>query len=148
MKYNTEIIIDLPRDQVIELFDSVDNMYKWQKGLKKFEHLSGESGQEGAKSKLYYELGRRKIEMTETITKRNLPDEFHGVYEMQGVWNSFENYFIEEGDKTKWKTISEFKSSSFAMKLMMSLLPGMFKKQTLTTMNDFKEFAEGEKSNQ
>ena len=31
MKYTTEIIIDLPRSKVIELFDSTENMYKWQR---------------------------------------------------------------------------------------------------------------------
>ncbi len=143
MKYTTEVEINLPREKVIELFDSTENLYKWQKGLKSFDHISGDPGQEGAKSNLVYEMGKRRLEMTETITKRNLPDEFHGTYETKGVWNGFENYFIDKGEgKTLWRTESEFKSSSIMMKLMMTLMPGMFKKQTLKTMNDFKEFAE------
>jgi len=43
MKCTVQIDIDLPREQVIQLFDDPDNLAKWQKGLLSFEHLSGES---------------------------------------------------------------------------------------------------------
>ncbi len=49
MKYTCELIVNLPRQRMIELFDNPDNMHKWQPGLVSFEHLSGESGQPGAK---------------------------------------------------------------------------------------------------
>jgi hypothetical protein len=59
--YTVEIEIDLPRDQVIALFDNTENLFKWQTGLKDFEHISGEPGQPGAKSKLTYLYGKRTI---------------------------------------------------------------------------------------
>ena len=31
--YSAEIVINLPRSRVIELFDDADNMFKWQPGL-------------------------------------------------------------------------------------------------------------------
>ena len=142
MKYSNEIIISLPRKKVIDLFDNTENLYKWQPGLQKFEHLSGEPGQEGARSTLLYKMGKRENEMIETITKRNFPDEFSSTYEAKGVWNRQQNYFAEAGtDKTKWTTVSEFKCSGF-MKVICWLMPGVFKKQTLKFMKDFKDFAE------
>ena len=87
MKYNCEIEIDLPLNRVIELFDSTENLYKWQPGLISFEHLSGEPGQVGAKSKLQYKMGKREIEMIETITERKLPDELSCTYDAKGVFN-------------------------------------------------------------
>ena len=45
MKYQVEITLDIPRERVIELFDSFDNLKKWQPGLEKVEHTSGEPGQ-------------------------------------------------------------------------------------------------------
>ena len=51
MKYTTELTIKLPRNRVIELFDSTENLYEWQEGLLSFELLEGEAGQEGAVSK-------------------------------------------------------------------------------------------------
>ncbi len=144
MRYETEVIIDLPRNRVIELFDDPDNLPKWQPGLRSFEHISGEVGQPGAKSKLVYEMGKRTIEMTETIEKRDLPAEFTGIYEAKGVWNWNANYFHEAGpDKTRWVLDTDFRFSGF-MKIMALFMPGTFKKQTLQNMMDFKKFAESE----
>ena len=76
MKYTTEVSIDLPRDKVIELFDSTENMYKWQEGLKSFKVISGDPGQNGCRAEMVYESRRGDLTMIETITNRNLPDEF------------------------------------------------------------------------
>lgn len=142
MKYEVEIEIDLPREKVIELFDSVENLKHWQEGLVSFEHRSGEPGQEGAVSDLVYEMGKRRIEMVETITKRNLPDEFWGTYEAKGVWNEIKNTFIATSSTTtKWKSENEFKCKG-AIAIMAFLMPSTFKKQSLKFMTDFKKFAE------
>ena len=98
MKYKLELEINLPRNKVIELFDSTDNLKKWQKGLESFETYEGTPGQEGAKSRLLYKTGKREIEMIETIKTRNFPDEFTGIYEAKNVWNEVKNYFKESGD--------------------------------------------------
>ena len=94
MKYTLETEIHLPREEVIKLFDNQENCFKWQEGLQSFEHVSGEPGQPGAKSRLVYQMGKRRIEMMETITARNLPDEFRGTYDAKGVHNIVENRFI------------------------------------------------------
>ena len=142
MKYQNEIEINLPINRVIELFDNPDNMKHWQPGLESFEHLSGTPGQPGAKSRIKYNMGNRKIDMIETITKRNLPDEFSGTYETKGVYNLISNKFIPLGaNKTKWVTETEFQFSGF-MKIFGWLMPGAFKKQSQKFMQDFKTFAE------
>ncbi len=143
MEYANEIIIDLPRDRVLELFDSTENLYKWQDGLQSFEHISGEPGQVGAKSKMLYDMDGRQVEMIETITSRNLPDEFSSTYEAKGVYNAVENLFYEEGpDKTRWVANHEFRFSG-VMKIMAVAMRGSFPKQTQKTMEAFKAFAEG-----
>lgn len=142
MKYTLDIEIDLPRAKVVELFDNPDNLKKWQPDLVSFEHLSGDPGQVGAKSKLLHKMGKREVEMIETVTSRNLPDEFSGTYEAKGVWNLVENRFVEvDENKTKWILDTEFKCSGF-MRIMALLMPGMFKKQSFKFMQQFKEFAE------
>ncbi len=142
MKYTTEIIIDLPRQRVIELFDNPDNLAKWQPGLKSFEHFEGELGQSGAKSRLLYDEGGREIEMVETILTSNFPDEFSGTYEAKGVFNRISNYFYEEGkNQTRWVTENEFRLSGL-MALMGIFMRGAFPKQTLEHMQNFKDFAE------
>jgi len=144
MRYTTAITINLPRNRVIDLFDNSDNIKKWQPELIKFEHLSGTPGQNGAKTKMLYNMGGRETEMVETIVERNFPDSFSATYETKGVKNMLENEFIAlDENTTKWKMISEFSFSGF-YKLMGLLMPGAFKKQSLKTMNQFKNFAESE----
>ena len=143
MKYSLEIIVNIPLEEFIRKFDNVENMKHWQRGLISAEHISGTPGEFGAKMKLTYKFGNRKMELIETITKRNLPHEFHGTYTANGVNNIQENYFEETNDGyTKWVSKSEFIPLSFMMKLMTLLMPRTFKKQSLTYMKDFKSFAE------
>ena len=142
MKYQNEIVIDLPVEKVVALFDDPENLKHWQPGLQSFEHISGTPGQPGAKSRLQYKMGNRDIEMIETITKRNLPEEFSGTYEAKGVYNIISNHFIPVGEnKTKWVTETEFQFSGF-MKLMGWFMPGAFKKQSQKFLEQFKAFAE------
>lgn len=142
MKYTVRRHIDLPREQVVKLIDNPDNLEKWQPELVSFERISGDTNKPGAKSKLVYQMGKRKVEMTETITKRNLPEEFHARYEARGVLNIQENYFKEAGNNgTLWTSINEFKFKG-AMKFFALLMPRAFRRQTLKYMERFKEFAE------
>ncbi|MEM7512913.1 MAG: SRPBCC family protein [Bacteroidota bacterium] len=144
MKYTCEIDLALPISKVIELFDNPDNMSKWQPGLISFEHLSGEPGQPGAKSKLLYDMNGREMEMIETIDERNLPSHFSGTYTTKGVTNHMRNEFISTGStKTKWKSHNIFKFSGF-MAIMSLFMKGAFSKQTQKYMVQFKAFAEGE----
>lgn len=143
MKYACELTINLPRDRVIALFDNVDNMKSWQPDLVSFEALSGTPGQPGAKSKLVYKMGKRTIEMIETVTVRNLPDEFSGTYDAKGVHNLCRNLFVDRGSTTHWTMETEFQCTGL-FRLIAWLMPGMFKKQTMKMMQQFKTFAEGQ----
>ncbi len=142
MKYQLEIMLDLPRDQVVELFDNPKNMKHWQEGFVSMEHLSGTPGEKGAKSKLKYKMGMREVVMIETIIKRNLPHEFSGTYEAKGVWNEINNFFYDkENGQTKWITLNDFQFSGF-MKIISFFMPRAFKKQSFKYMEDFKTFVE------
>lgn len=142
MKYSCELMINLPRERVIELFDSTENLYKWQPGLQSFELIDGEPGQPGARSRMMYEMNGRSVEMIETILSRNLPDEFSGTYAAKGIMNWVYNHFHEAGpDKTRWVLDTEFKFSGL-MRLMGIFMRGAFPKQTQEDMERFKAFAE------
>ncbi len=144
MKYSVSIDINLPRHQVVSLFDNPDNLKYWQPELVSFEHLSGELGKEGATSNLVYKMGDKHVEMIETIVQSALPDIFSATYETKGVWNLVENHFIEmplDPMKTQWRSDNEFKCSGF-LKVMAFLMPSMFKKQSMVYMEQFKAFAE------
>lgn len=142
MKYTLSINIDLPREKVVELFDNTENMKHWQPGFISAEHISGEISQPGSKTRLRYKMGKRDVEMIETIITRNLPEEFSATYETKGVWNEVRNTFEEKAEGTTiWYAQNEFRFKGF-MKLMAMVMPGAFKKQSYKYMKLFKAFAE------
>lgn len=142
MKYTNEVIINAPREKVIALFENPDHLVIWQPGFVSMEHISGEKGQPGAKSRLHYKIGKREIEMIETITERNLPDTFSGTYEAKGVWNKVKNHFEEiPENKTRYWSENEFKMKGM-MNVIAWLMPGAFKKQSQQYLDLFKAFVE------
>jgi uncharacterized membrane protein len=144
MKYSVEIEINAPIDRVVELFDNSDNLKEWMDGLESFEIISGEPGQSGAISKLVYQMGKRRVEMIETILVRNLPEDLSSSYKAKGVYNIVKNHFKElpEG-KTLYITDQEFQFEGF-MKIIGFIMPGAFKKQSMQYLEKFKAFVEKE----
>uniref|UniRef100_UPI00404B7C87 SRPBCC family protein n=1 Tax=Gelidibacter sp. TaxID=2018083 RepID=UPI00404B7C87 len=143
MNYTTEIIVEVPLDTFVKIMDNPENMKHWQRGLISFEHISGTPGEFGAKMKLNFKMGKRHLELIETITKRNFPNEFHAFYSTKGADNFQENYFEETPEGfTKWTSKSEFVPLGLTMKLLTVFMKSVFKKQSLQYMKDFKNYAE------
>lgn len=143
MEFSQEIIINKPLTKVIELFDSFENLKEWMPDLESYQHLEGISGQPGAKTRLVYQMGKRRLEMIETILERNLPESFVGQYETKGVLNKIQNSFSAiDDDSSRWVTHNEFIFSGFMMKLMSLFMGKAIKKQSYTFMENFKQFVE------
>jgi len=146
MNYSAQIIVKLPREEVIAKLENPKNFKHWQKGFISNDHISGTPGEVGARSKLKYLMGNRVLEMIETIEKKNLPYKLFTSYEAKGVYNDQKNYFEEvSANSTRWISDNKFEFSGF-MKIIAFLMPGSFKKQTLKFMKDFKAFAENGES--
>lgn len=142
MKYSNEITINIPFSKMIQLFENPENLKKWQPDVVSFERVSGEIGQPGAVSKMKVDMKVKVIEMKEIILERNLPSTFKMKYEADGVTNIVTNSFREvSADQTYWKMHNDFRFQGI-MKYAALALKGIFKKQTLVTMERFKKFAE------
>lgn len=153
MKYTVSIEIALPRERVVQLLADPAHMSKWLRGLVLHEPLSGEHGQVGTTSRVVMQMGKQKIEATETITRRE-PADLHGIpkgqvvhYEREivaeGMWNGARERFTEvEPETTLWESENEYRFSGLLMRLMAPLMSGAFRKQSLQHMQDFRAFAE------
>ena len=146
MKYTITVDIELPLFQVIKLFDNPTNWSKWREGFVSYEPLHGDSGEQGSETKLVNKVGGKNTEMIETVESKNLPQELTCIYEASGywfgAWNKVTNRFRElDPNKTQWEFESEFRCRGL-LKLLSMLMPGMFRKASLTEMNNFKKFAE------
>ena len=142
MKYSCELTIDRPRDRVIELFEDTDNLGKWQDGFVSFTPRQEGTGKPGDKADLVYMMGKRRVEMVETIVSINMPEELTATYEAKGVWNKVDNIFSDTPEgHTRWRVETEFRCTGL-MWLFARLAPGMFRKETEKYMSNFKAFAE------
>lgn len=146
MKYQQEITVKRPRREVVEKFSNPENMKHWQRGFIFMKPINGEMGAEGSQNLLKYKMGKRGIEMKETILKNDLPEEFTATYDAKGVYNFQRNRFVDTPENhTRWISENEFRFSGF-MKLFGWVMPGAFKKQSMKYMEDFKAFIEDGKS--
>lgn len=142
MKYTCEILINLPRARVLELFDSSENLKKWQPGLLSLTHLDGKPGEEGARSELVYEGRKGDLVMIETILNKKLPEQFHMAYKARGVYNTVENWFLEkEPGITLWRSVNVFRFRGIMM-FMVPFMKQAFIHNTMLNMDRFKLFAE------
>lgn len=147
MKFSLELPIKKSRAEVWNAFDNPQNMSKWQPSLKKFENVSGTSGQPGAVSLLTYEEGPREFSLTEKITYRVEPERFDGVYENDFADNSIKNTFIAISEnETLWKMDVEFTFKTLIMKVVGPLMKKNFVARSEKDMQRFKEMVESTES--
>jgi carbon monoxide dehydrogenase subunit G len=153
MKYTTSIEIGLPREKVVQLVADPAHMPKWLRGLVLHEPVNGVHGQVGTTSRVVFQMGKQRMEATETITRLE-PADLHAIpssvvvhYDREivgeGMWQAQRDRIIDAGpDTTLWESESEFRFDGLLMRLMGRLMPGTFRKQSRQHMQDFKAFAE------
>lgn len=153
MKYTNSIEIALPQEKVAQLLADPAHLPKWLRGMVLHEPLSGMHGQFGTTSRVVMQSGKRTIECTETITRRE-PTDLNGIpqgivvhFDREivgaGMWSVVRDSLTEAGPETTlWESESEYRFSGLLMRLMGILMPGAFHKQSQQHMQDFKAFAE------
>lgn len=142
MEYQCEVVINRPRQQVVDLMEDPDNFGEWQLGFQRMEHISGDPGQPGAKSKLIYDERGRTVEMIETVVERALPQSITLDYSVGGVENHNVNRFEALGpDQTRWVMECRFAFNGF-MRVIAFFMRGAFPKRTQADMERFKAFVE------
>ena len=142
LTYRQEIVINKPIDEVIRVFSNRDKIALWQPGLLSSELVESHPY---PKYKLLFQFGRRKMEMTETILRDELPLHFDGTYKMKGVFNSVRNTFEKAGpSSTRWVSDVEFKFTGL-MRIIAFFMKDDFRKQSEIIMSNFKRFVESGK---
>ena len=142
---NPSIEINLPINNVVELFMDKRNFKDWKKDFISFEHISGTPGEIGAVTKLV----DKRVTMLETITSKNLPSEIVETYQhIRGektvmVHKTTYRFTPLAEDKTLFEAAMEvIKIEGFLLKLIMTIFAGAGRKQSQGQLNMFKVFAE------
>jgi len=144
MKFNSSTTINAPREQVVQLFMDRKLLAEHQDGFIKKDLISGDYGQDGSVSKIYFKQGKGQMELTETIQSNQLPDSIETFIHHEHMDNNYKCSFIDRGDQTtEYKVEGEYVTvRGFMPKMMMKLFPGMFRKQSEKWMVNFKNFVE------
>jgi len=124
MKYTAEIEIDLPRDQVVDLYNNKTLYPQWHASIKEIELVSGKAGEAYSKYRIIMERDGQIIEFQSTVTKNKLPDECwsQSIKENDFTLNK-KMYFKEVGpDKTKIIEEYEMHLHSFETDIQNNLL--------------------------
>ncbi|WP_433781089.1 SRPBCC family protein [Actinomycetospora sp. CA-101289] len=152
MKYTVSVEIALPRERVAPLLADPAHLPMWLRGLVVHEPIRGEHGQVGTESRVVLWTGQQTMEATEIITRRE-PADLHAIprdsvvhFEREivaeGMWSAARERLTEAGPGTTlWASENEYRFGG-VMRLVAPLMRGVFRKQSLRHMQDFKAFAE------
>jgi len=140
LSYRFTIEINRPLDEVISLFSNRTYLKKWQQGLVNSEPLPDVDGHQVFN--LTYSLGRRKMKMTETIIRNELPGHYDVIYKLKGAQHTTLNSFEKSSkNTTKWNANVEYRFSGL-MKIIARFMKSNFEQQSLGFMKSFKAYAE------
>lgn len=144
MKHSGSIEINQSLKKVAELFADPNNLKEYQDGFIKKELISGNEGEVGAVSKMFYKHGNHEMELEETITKNDLPNTFEASYHHKHMDNTMKcNFTALDENTTKYEFEYEYTRIDWIMPRLMSILfPGMYTKPAEKWLRQFKEFAE------
>lgn len=147
MEYTCTVDIDRDIDTVVNLWADAHHFAEWQDGFHTIELLEGQADSIGAKSRLLYQQGKRKLELIETIISNDLPHEKKALYEHTDMTNTQTTRFERLTDnKTRYTSEVVYTTfNGFIPNMMAKLFPSVFKKQSQKWMDQFKVFAESTK---
>ena len=141
MKSVVEVEIDMPWQELAELFADPRNNPKWMHDLKRYEPVSGEQGMPGSTYRLVPKAG--DMIFLATVVERNLPHELRVKLEASTVDVAVRGTLIPLSP-TRTKLISEevftFKDSDEATG--SSSMEDAIKATHQRHIEDFKRFAE------
>lgn len=144
MKFSGFVDIQKPQKLVAEYFANPEYLKYYQDGFQRKEPVSGTMGEEGSVSKMYYSMGKKEMELRETILTNQLPEYFEAFYHHAHMDNTLQCRFIPlDENNTRYEYTFEYtRVSGFMPRLMMFFYPAMFKKHGEKWMLQFKEFVE------
>ena len=146
MKFKGSIDIDKPQAVVARYFADPQYLSEYQEGFLRKELVSGQPGQQGAISNMYYKMGKSEMELQETIIANHLPQSFEGHYHHKHMDNTMKCTFTPLSEnKTRYESEVEYTRINWVMpRLMAILFPGAYRKPAERWMRNFKDFVENQ----
>lgn len=141
MYIHCQIEILASREQVLGIFQDRSQHHHWHQGLQGFELLQGKNWEVGTQHHIPFKMGRTEFTLLETITHNELPDSIQMQVDTlaKGINNTMLNRFTTtENGNTLYEVEVVYTFTSWPMKFMAKLMPGIFKKQVQKMLERFK----------
>jgi len=144
MQFTCAVTINAPNEKVAAYFSNPKYLKEYQDGFLRKELIFGEQGQVNCISKMYYKQGKREMELTETILKNDLPNEFIAQYHHTFTDNTMSSTFttLSENETGYDAEIHYTAFRGFIVKVMLYIASNFFKKQSQKWLLNFKLFVE------
>ena len=144
LKFTCSVEINKPKESVASYFADPQYLGYYQDGFIGKKLISGNEGDEGAISDMFYKYNNQKMVITETIMSNQLPDYFRGLYTHEHMDNFMISRFVViDKDWTRYEAEIEYiEFRTFYIKILAKLFPSMFKKQVQKWLDNFKHFVE------
>ncbi len=148
MKYTCSIEIKGNPEQIAQLWANEDHFASWQDGFQSIERIKGDGITKGSRSRIILNQGGRPMELIETIIESDLPKVKTALYDHIHMSNTQTTRFesLPNGNTRYISEVEYLQFHSWIPKLMAWLIPGVFKKQSMKWMKQFKKFAESHSS--
>jgi len=137
MKYQVNMNINKPMNEVVSLYTNKKSMLQWEPGLKEIKENKGQLFETGSEGILVFEYDKKQMNMKTYVESNQLPKQITIVYEMMGTWNRCINNFKEKNGMTAWEMDVEFRFNK-----PTEIPIEQFIEKTTQGMNIFKTFVE------
>ncbi|MDQ3016462.1 MAG: SRPBCC family protein [Bacteroidota bacterium] len=138
--FDLSIEINQPIEKVMELYQKRILLPQWQPGLVLDDKITSKTGE--LQYKMTFGSGRRKLVITETILRNDLPEHYDVRFELKGIINHVQNTFVPLSPSvTKWTSHVEYQFKGLK-NLIATYMRSNFENQSGILMRNFKGFAE------
>lgn len=142
MKYTVSNNIDRPLEEVTAKFKEPEGAKNWMEGLQRIERISGNPHEVGAKSDFHFLYKNKEMKISETILEQNFPHQIKFAFQSPMGYNEVEMLFEKVSENSTKQTNNSYFELKGFMKLFGFLMKGMFKKQSMKYLTEFKKYAE------
>lgn len=144
VKTKTEVVIEADRNTVWRLFNSPDELHRWQPTLKSITQRSGTPAETGEVSELVYVEKGREVTITQTIIERRDPDFVAAVYVSRWGKALIVNHFeVIDDNTTQWMAYANHTFTGM-MRLGGLFVGKSIRERAAADMNKFKLVVETE----
>ena len=140
ISYESEITVDKPIKEAWAVMNDESKLKQWLTGITNIEHVSGEKGTVGAKTKYTFDENGTETTVVETI-RSVTPDESIAMhFNMEGAMNmNYKVNFSEKDGKTHIKSYTTTTGEGMFMRSMVSFMRGSFQTQEDTNMGNLQK---------